>query len=677
MNTDRKPSSVRCESLEDRKLFSTYTVTTAADSGQGSLRWALEMSNKFDGPDKVKFDITSASKAIKLATDLPELYDQVVIDGTSQPGYSGRPIVTIDGSTEVGNNLGHGLVVRAPACEIRGLSVVGFGKANKVGDGVGILVHDKATSAVIENNYVGLLPDGVTVKGNDGSGVRTLGRYTVVRNNVISGNRSTGVWVNASTARVERNKIGTDASGTLDRGNTENGVFVATGQDTVIGGKDNGNLISGNDQYGVKVADPAYATEVSGNRIGTTADGMKRLKNAWGAALVQYSQNTHFGTKTAGNQIGGSGLVIRGGQNTDVIGNTFGVAADGVGNIGGSTAITVEGSNKNRIEYNRIGHYSTGVRFAQGSFNTMSMNQIGGGWWGQGPTWGNGYGVVVANGSFNEIGSVSGVNTIRGSTYAGIWVQNGVANRLDHNSFNNNGTAEIDLGAFGPEDNDAGDTDEGANDLLNTPMLTSAVADGTTMLVKGSLQTKPGQYYVQFYASPTSYAGNVGKATRYFGGTFQTVGKSGKVDFTITFQEALPAGYKLSALTAVQNSDKPDRGTTSELSQAVTVQQRPRITKITAVTGKSAYIAVQFSQDVGKSLSVSDLLVRNRTIAKTILPQTVQWDGTTKTAYFKFNGKLPAGSYYATLDVNGVTNAKGLTVSGEPTIWFTASAYSY
>src|SRR5438094_308822 len=70
-------------------LANTYTVTTAADSGAGSLRQAILDANGNAGADTIAFNITgSGVQTITPATSLPVITDAVTINGYSQPGAS-------------------------------------------------------------------------------------------------------------------------------------------------------------------------------------------------------------------------------------------------------------------------------------------------------------------------------------------------------------------------------------------------------------------------------------------------------------------------------------------------------------------------------------------------------------------------------------------------------------
>src|SRR5262245_32065056 len=67
----------------------TYTVTSTADSGAGSLRQAILDANAHLGADTIAFNITgSGVQTITPASALPTVTDPVTIDGYTQAGSS-------------------------------------------------------------------------------------------------------------------------------------------------------------------------------------------------------------------------------------------------------------------------------------------------------------------------------------------------------------------------------------------------------------------------------------------------------------------------------------------------------------------------------------------------------------------------------------------------------------
>src|SRR5271165_2054882 len=87
------------ERVEERILLANLGVTNTGDTGPGSLRQAILDSDASPGLNTITFAITppAASYTINLKTALPAVTVPVLIDGTSQPGYAGTPIVQING----------------------------------------------------------------------------------------------------------------------------------------------------------------------------------------------------------------------------------------------------------------------------------------------------------------------------------------------------------------------------------------------------------------------------------------------------------------------------------------------------------------------------------------------------------------------------------------------------
>jgi trimeric autotransporter adhesin len=230
--------------------------------------------------------------------------------------------------------------------------------------------------------------------------------------NVMSGNGGNGIGIyGASGDTIAMNNIGTDASGTLRRGNAKNGILVTNGASANLiggqatGGNDptagvivrppQGNLISGNRGNGVLITGGATQTTLSGNFVGTTATGDTALGNRRdGVAIVKANGNQLIGCTfqqspfvfynvLSGN--GGNGLRITNSNNTTVQANFMGAGADNttvVANggdgllasgtsqntqVGGPIPLgnVISGNNKNGIE-------ETGRAGGLVSFNTFA-----------------------------------------------------------------------------------------------------------------------------------------------------------------------------------------------------------------------------------------------------------------------------------------------------------------
>src|SRR5262245_53265943 len=78
----------------------TFPVTSTADSGSGSLRNAITAANSTPGADTITFNISGGGvQTITLFSDLPILSERATIDGTTQPGYAGKPLIVLRGGT--------------------------------------------------------------------------------------------------------------------------------------------------------------------------------------------------------------------------------------------------------------------------------------------------------------------------------------------------------------------------------------------------------------------------------------------------------------------------------------------------------------------------------------------------------------------------------------------------
>src|SRR5271157_2910473 len=96
--------------LEDRTLLASFLVINTVDSGPGSLRQAILDSNAATGEtDTIDFSIPGDGvQTIAPVSPLPAITQAVLIDGFSQPGYAGSPLIELSGSQAGG---GDGLTI--------------------------------------------------------------------------------------------------------------------------------------------------------------------------------------------------------------------------------------------------------------------------------------------------------------------------------------------------------------------------------------------------------------------------------------------------------------------------------------------------------------------------------------------------------------------------------------
>jgi parallel beta-helix repeat protein len=483
------------ELLEGRQLPSTIIVTNTADSGAGSLREAITMANAQTGLTTLDFAIGTGPQTITVLNPLPVITSPVVINGASQPGFSGTPLISLvtnyiipfaasgvnvnpppitspavtdalnlfasgctveglrisnfingDGIAVTGNNetVGEPVVVGGVVTEPEGnpfiSSLTGFvgnvivscqsgivvGGVNNViaGNVVSENLRDgvdvSGSNAIVEGNLIGTDSTGTQAMANGGNGVsvigthNTIGGTTSLTRNVISGNRANGVnvstFLNSDTV-IEGNYIGTNAAGSAALPNALVGVtdspatpppgaliLISGPSNTTIGGSaaGAGNLISGNGIYGIQLSRSGGAM-IQGNKIGTDANGINALPNAYdGIYVFGASNNTLTGNLVSGNGRFGifllgqptGGTTLLPSSNNLVRGNTIGLGQsggrlgnvdDGVALFAGATNNTIGGSQLtgvgNVISANgRFGVYLNGAGTTN---NIIAGNRIG------------------------------------------------------------------------------------------------------------------------------------------------------------------------------------------------------------------------------------------------------------------------------------------------------------
>jgi hypothetical protein len=167
-----------------------------------------------EGIERIVFNIGDGGvQTIRPLSALPIIVEAVTIDGTTQPGYAGTPIVEIDGS-QAGQTSGITLV---GGSTIKGLVINRFADIAIAAEGG----PDNPTT-IIQGNYIGTDVTGIIALGNGQSGHTgglligsnvILGGSNLQDRNIISGNYSAGIFLRGSNITVEGNYIGVGATG--------------------------------------------------------------------------------------------------------------------------------------------------------------------------------------------------------------------------------------------------------------------------------------------------------------------------------------------------------------------------------------------------------------------------------------------------------------------------------
>jgi len=449
--------------------------------GSCSLRAAIEEANSSAGADTINFAIPGTGvKTIAVGATglgrLPAITSPVTIDGYTQPGSSPNTLATGDNAV-LKIELTGNATLGSSALEITGVS----------------------GSSVVKGLVINSFGEGIDIHGD------TVGN------------------------RIEGNFIGTDPTGTLDKGNSDDGVNVFEGaSENVVGGTTPAarNLISGNTFNAVFVSG-ANNNRIQGNYVGTDKTGTKALGNGDGpgggaaVSINNASGNTVGGTTAgarnviSGNKAEGVAIFDSRSQNNEVLGNRIGTTANGTGPLG------------NALD---------GV-------------------------------LITGSGSFVGDGTSAGSNTIAFNGQAGVGVEGNLestGNAISRNSIFSNAGIGIDLvggveDAAGRTANDSGDSDSGPNGLQNKPVLTSAKTVSDTTTIKGTLSAghRDFDYLIQFYSNPSG----TDEGKKFIGQKIVTTDGSANATFAFSPASKVALGQNITS-----TATDPLGNTTSEFS---------------------------------------------------------------------------------------------------------------
>ncbi|HUQ33560.1 MAG TPA: Calx-beta domain-containing protein [Pyrinomonadaceae bacterium] len=460
-----------------------------------------------------------------------------------------------------------------------------------------------APGTKILGNYIGTNAAGTQKVGND-IGVRLYGSAFVEVGvagsgsiNVISGNKRQGVYIESgNNNKVQNNRIGTDAAGTAELGNDENGVEVNQGAGNflnVIGGASSTarNLISGNGFNGVQIFSDANSTTVQNNYIGTDWSGTVDLGNKFDGINSENNKSMVVGGAGAGNLISGNdrdGIHIKACQEAVISGNFIGTAADGGSPLGNGWI----GINLYPAWKTTVGGTSAGTG------NTIAFNPVVGIW-------------------------LAGGTGIEGNAFLG-------------NSIFSNGGLGIENGSQDgtPLPNDAGDADTGTNKQQNYPVLISAVDGGNQTVITGTLDSEAGKTYrVELFASEQCDITGYGEGRFYLG----AVTTPANAPFSLN----VPASYAGLFITATATDPA---GNTSEFSKC----------KLASAPGSLKFSSATYSQSEGNG-KATITITRTGGTGGGVSVQYATTDGTAKagTDYTSTSGTInfADGETFRTFDV--------------------------
>lgn len=480
------------------QVGNTYVVTNTNDSGNGSLRWAITMANSNAGLDSIAFSIGNGTQTIQAIKNLPFISDPVIIDGTTQPGFSGTPIIVLNGAASID----YGLRLTKGPTTVRGFVINGFPLG---GISVGSAQFQRDDDITVEGCYVGTDVTGTQAVPNGGgqngskdegginvffSGNNTIG--SALRHNLISGNNGPGITVNGSSPTgnvLHGNIIGLDASGLVALPNRGPGILLLNTNHQTIGdtAASATNYISGNMSDGIELRhSTVFTNRIRANYIGLDQDGLNPVPNGGAGIFINGSTGNRIGglERKYGNFISGNSIGIRidsGAKGDTIISNYIGSDAASFGEFGNTTD-----------------------------------------------------GILVANSSGNMIGSIDPQmgNSIRYNK-TGITVRNSTGVTIWGNSLYSDRQGGIKL--------------VNGNNMQPAPKLDSAVSSGGNTTIYGKLHAEAAKsFHIEYFKNETCPPSSGGEGKTFIGTQTVTTDASGNAMLSFT----APGMFEDSSMTA-------------------------------------------------------------------------------------------------------------------------------
>lgn len=226
-------------------------------------------------------------------------------------------------------------------------------------------------SLKVIGNFVGSSWDGTQLIGNIGTGIYigSIGqnRDLLIENNLVCGSDIGGIRIDSYRGIIRNNKVGTDISGNSNLGNNGNYGIMIDGDANRV----HGNTVAGNAGDGIAINQFSDSCLVTGNRIGTTSDGLSPLGNE-GFGIAIQGINCRIGglADSLRNIIGANltGIEVSG-LNCTIAGNFIGIGSDGFTPLSNNAfGVFTANADSFRIESNVIsGNLARGIQLNSGS----------------------------------------------------------------------------------------------------------------------------------------------------------------------------------------------------------------------------------------------------------------------------------------------------------------------
>ncbi len=496
-------------------------------------------------------------------------------------------------NTIIGNFIGCDITGVAPLPNYGGIAIKSNAHSNTIGGinaaerniisanyEMGVYI-EASDSNVIVNNFIGpdstgtdafylggdTLLQGNGIEFNTVAAHNILGGYTPQERNIVSGNRVYGMvyYGNCNNNAVIGNYIGVDVTG-------NNPLPNATGI-CVDGGSNHNpilnNVLSGNYSYGIFIVTTGtYYNTFQGNIVGLNASGTDTVPNDAGLLIGGGTKYNTIGGYSAserniisGNRFGGIEISDIGTSDNLIRGNYIGTDITGLLSMPNEYGISMLTYPANNIIDSNVvsgnAHYGI-LLFEYADSNQISNNYIGLGSDSVTPLSNGTVGIVLWNGCSNNYIYRNAI--AYHDTCAVAVKDNGTLyNTISQNEMYSNSLMGIEIFPEGPNANDAGDTDIGPNELMNTPVISYASWDclSFNFWIYGTLDTEnPDGCIVEIFEAQPDSIFSWGEGKKYIGST--TVDSNGNWMFN---------GYGIGDITLATATATSISGSTSEFSE--------------------------------------------------------------------------------------------------------------
>ncbi len=371
----------------------------------------------------------------------------------------------------------------------------------------GVYVYLGGSNRVLGND-LGVDRSGLAALANGLNGVWitnaagcSVGDSSGEARNIISGNGDDGVEISGASSAgnvVQGNYIGISSNGFFAIPNGGHGVLLTAactqnkvGDESSVLGR---NVISGNDECGVKIGESAFGNWIHRNYIGVAANGLIAVSNRLHGVLVENAAHGNFvgsgGYTDSGNVISGNGYtntchgvcIQNGAWGIEVDRNIIGLSVANLPVPNAGDGVHIENAHTNTIGTpsalagNVIsGNSRDGVRIGPTSAgNSVYQNRIGLDTNGTSARANSGEGIHIYRASRNLIGTNGPHNVISGNAGSGVLIED---NTLAHDNVLQNNYIGTDItGGFG-----IGNSDHGVRIVGGVSNLVGSVSLGNVI----------------------------------------------------------------------------------------------------------------------------------------------------------------------------------------------------